>query len=201
MKYFFKILFKAAHVNIIIKRVKPERHGGLFSPMIKVAIVTTTLFTAPALAESFTHNGAIDILFPPEDDLAKAVITEITGARKEILVFAYSFTHKKIAASLIEKHNQGVTVRILSDASRKSEKGHRVGAMRDAGVEVIRGPERRSWHNKTIVIDGRTVITGSANFTHAAQYYNRENVVIIRDNPAIAEHYRTYWHQLASEGK
>lgn len=36
-------------------------------------------------------------------------------------------------------------------------------------------------HHKVIIIDGRTVITGSFNFTGSAQTQNDENVLIIED--------------------
>jgi phosphatidylserine/phosphatidylglycerophosphate/cardiolipin synthase-like enzyme len=41
-------------------------------------------------------------------------------------------------------------------------------------------------HNKVIVIDDGTVITGSYNFTHAAQSKNAENVVVLTGNHALA---------------
>ena len=47
-------------------------------------------------------------------------------------------------------------------------------------------------HNKVIVIDGETVVTGSFNFTKAAQEKNAENVLIIRD-PAVAAQYAQNW--------
>jgi phosphatidylserine/phosphatidylglycerophosphate/cardiolipin synthase-like enzyme len=36
-------------------------------------------------------------------------------------------------------------------------------------------------HNKIMVIDDRTVLTGSFNFTKAAEDKNAENLLIIRD--------------------
>jgi phosphatidylserine/phosphatidylglycerophosphate/cardiolipin synthase-like enzyme len=50
-----------------------------------------------------------------------------------------------------------------------------------------------SWRaNKIIVIDGELVITGSFNFTKAAQQKNAENLVLIRD-PALAARYAQNW--------
>ena len=50
-------------------------------------------------------------------------------------------------------------------------------------------------HNKVMVIDRRNVITGSFNFTTAAQKRNAENVLIILDDPAIAEAYAANWQR------
>jgi phosphatidylserine/phosphatidylglycerophosphate/cardiolipin synthase-like enzyme len=47
-------------------------------------------------------------------------------------------------------------------------------------------------HNKVIVIDGELVITGSFNFTKAAQEKNAENLLIIRDQ-ALAAQYIENW--------
>jgi phosphatidylserine/phosphatidylglycerophosphate/cardiolipin synthase-like enzyme len=44
-------------------------------------------------------------------------------------------------------------------------------------------------HNKVIVIDGTTLITGSYNFTKSAQNSNAENLLIIKNNPALINKY------------
>ena len=41
-----------------------------------------------------------------------------------------------------------------------------------------------------------TTITGSYNFTYAAQRGNAENVVVLRDNPSVARAYRDNWSRL-----
>ena len=43
-----------------------------------------------------------------------------------------------------------------------------------------------------MIIDGETIITGSFNFTKAAQENNAENLLIIRD-PALAVQYTQNW--------
>ena len=44
-----------------------------------------------------------------------------------------------------------------------------------------------------MVIDGQTVITGSFNFTKAAEEHNAENLLIIHQTPALAEKYLSNW--------
>jgi phosphatidylserine/phosphatidylglycerophosphate/cardiolipin synthase-like enzyme len=39
------------------------------------------------------------------------------------------------------------------------------------------------------------VITGSYNFTHAAQYKNAENLLIVRGNLALAKAYAANWQR------
>jgi len=55
-------------------------------------------------------------------------------------------------------------------------------------------------HNKVVIIDAdslhATTITGSYNFTFAAQRSNAENIVVLRDNPEVAQAYRDNWRHL-----
>lgn len=55
-------------------------------------------------------------------------------------------------------------------------------------------------HNKVMVIDGEAVITGSFNFTKAADENNAENLLVIRDRK-LAERYIENWkeHEKHSE--
>ena len=65
------------------------------------------------------------------------------------------------------------------------------------GVPVFADSDHDSAHNKVIVIDAGspdpTLITGSFNFTHAAQYKNAENVLLIKGNAALTDLYRKNW--------
>nr|WP_224958347.1 phospholipase D-like domain-containing protein [Geomonas fuzhouensis] len=44
-------------------------------------------------------------------------------------------------------------------------------------------------HNKIMIIDRETLITGSFNFTKAAEEKNAENLLIIKGNQALVERY------------
>jgi phosphatidylserine/phosphatidylglycerophosphate/cardiolipin synthase-like enzyme len=47
-----------------------------------------------------------------------------------------------------------------------------------------------------MVIDGKAVITGSFNFTVAAENRNAENVLIVHDDPALAKAYAdNFWRR------
>ena len=55
-------------------------------------------------------------------------------------------------------------------------------------------------HNKVMIIDKELVITGSFNFTKAAQKKNAENVLIIRDK-ALADQYSQNWQVQAQHSQ
>jgi phosphatidylserine/phosphatidylglycerophosphate/cardiolipin synthase-like enzyme len=60
------------------------------------------------------------------------------------------------------------------------------------GVSTMIDANHAISHNKVMVIDGELVLTGSFNFTKAAQEKNAENLLIIRDQ-ALAAQYATNW--------
>jgi len=55
-------------------------------------------------------------------------------------------------------------------------------------------------HNKVMVIDGVTVITGSFNFTKAAEENNAENLLVIHDK-ALADRYMKKWQDHAGHSE
>ena len=74
------------------------------------------------------------------------------------------------------------------------------GELVAAGVICYVDSKHAIAHNKLMLIDERTIITGSFNFTSAAEKKNAENMLVIRD-PSLALIYIKNWtlHQGHSE--
>ena len=144
-----------------------------------------------------TAVGSIQVAFTPGDDAASIIMQAIKHARQQILVQAYSFTHIGIADALMQAHQRGIEVIIIADP-QQSERipTSLIRQLAAAGIPVLMDSEHLSAHNKVMIIDADShpaVITGSYNFTHAAQFSNAENLLVLRDNPNIANAYRNNW--------
>jgi len=63
-----------------------------------------------------------------------------------------------------------------------------------AGIPVWIDAQHAIAHNKVMIIDGNTILTGSFNFTKAAEQQNAENLVTIHD-AALAEQYTANWQK------
>jgi phosphatidylserine/phosphatidylglycerophosphate/cardiolipin synthase-like enzyme len=70
----------------------------------------------------------------------------------------------------------------------------------DQGVPSMIDADHTIAHNKVMIIDGETVLTGSFNFTKAAQEKNAENLLLIRD-PALAAQYTANWQAHAQHSQ
>ena len=131
----------------------------------------------------------IDVLFSPDGGCENRIIEEIDGAKKTIRVQMYFFTSKPIADALIEAHKRGVKVKVILDKSQQKMTYGRFRVLRRAGISVYFDGEHATANNKIILIDRRTVITGSYNFTKAAEEKNAENVLIIKRRVDVLDRY------------
>jgi phosphatidylserine/phosphatidylglycerophosphate/cardiolipin synthase-like enzyme len=170
----------------------PDRTG--VTPATAAAVgVSAQAAAEPAM--TVASKPEIATCFTPGEDCMGMIVAAIDGAKGEILVQAYSFTAKPLIKALGRAHLRGVKVRVILDKADERERdraGSRLISQRilpqvDTGVA--------SAHNKVIVIDQETVITGSFNFTEAAQKKNAENVLLIKGHPDIAAAYRKNWER------
>lgn len=151
---------------------------------------------APKVEEVVTAQ----IVFTPGDDAARIIVDALRGAKERILVQAFSFTHRDIARALIEARARGIDVQVIADAEQTELIENTViPELAAAGVPVFLDEEHVAAHNKVMVIDeghpAAVVITGSYNFTFAAQFRNAENLLLLRGGPRITRAYADNWRQ------
>lgn len=151
-------------------------------------------------ASTLPLQGTVTLAFTPGDDAGGLIVEAIDQATRQILVQAYSFTHREIADALIAAGERGIDVRVIADPEQAERNvTSLIDRLVKHGIAVYLDGQHAAAHNKVMIIDAgldqATVITGSFNFSHAAQYRNAENLLILRGNPALAEHYANDWHK------
>lgn len=153
---------------------------------------TEDVSNAPVL-EINTKLPKVDLCFtPPNKHCAHLIAELIDKAKSSIYMQAYGLTHPDIIRSLIQAKQRGVEVKVLLDRSNLKQKYSRLQELQQAGIEVSIDVVPGIAHNKVIIIDELKTITGSFNFTVAADTRNAENVVIIEDKE-IAKNYLVNW--------
>ena len=149
--------------------------------------------TQPA-AVSLVPQTHIRVYFTPGDSAESAIVEQLLGAKDSILVQAYSFTNPAIASALADAHSRGVNVVMLLDKSHRTQKYSAADFTANAGINTLIDDRHAIAHNKIMIIDGQVVITGSYNFTKAAEKSNAENLVII-ESGSVAEKYLNNWQK------
>jgi phosphatidylserine/phosphatidylglycerophosphate/cardiolipin synthase-like enzyme len=138
-------------------------------------------------------SAEVSACFTPGENCAQFIVRQIDAARSELLVQAYGFTNAAILNAIARAKERGVLVTTLLDKSNATN-----GKPERRCIDVLIDHRRSGIaHNKVLVIDGRHVITGSFNFTEAAQKRNAENVLLISNNPKLAQRYAANFSQLA----
>ncbi len=89
---------------------------------------------------------------------------------------------------MIAKVKAGLPVRGVFERQNAGGTGSAFSRLRQGGVDVLEDGNCYILHHKVIIIDERTVITGSYNFTGSAERDNDENLVIV-DDAALARAY------------
>jgi len=151
-------------------------------------------FITSARSNDGTDGQIRHVCFSPEGHCVAAIINEIKKAKSEILVQAYSFTSREIANALIDANKSGIFVAVIFDKSQPTENSSVIFDIRNAGLATYVDHCCAIAHNKVIIIDRSEVITGSYNFTKAAESKNAENLIIFED-PAFAALYWKNWQR------
>jgi phosphatidylserine/phosphatidylglycerophosphate/cardiolipin synthase-like enzyme len=149
-------------------------------PILFLVAVLVVLTTPQTEAPSPRTPPAIEARFSPGGHCAATVVAELGQARREVRVLAYSFTSEPIARALVDAHARGVDVRAVLDGGNRTDRHSQAKTLEAAGVPVAYDDREPIMHEKVIVIDGATVLTGSYNYSAQAER-NAEDLVTIRD--------------------
>jgi phosphatidylserine/phosphatidylglycerophosphate/cardiolipin synthase-like enzyme len=146
---------------------------------------------APAdrVAEAPASTASARCYFSPRGGCTDAIVDELNAAQHTIELQGFSFTSRPIGSALVAAARRGVHVTVVLDAVQTSEHRGEPQYISNHGVPVLVDSRHAMAHNKVILIDGRTLITGSFNFTRAAEEDNAENLLVLHDQPKLQSAY------------
>ena len=181
--------------------LRSRRPGGGIVPVLIALLsllATPSVQARPPALPPMAAQGTVEVLFTPWDDAERALLRVIGQARRTIHIQAYTFSSRNIGWALGEAKKRGVQIEMLTDREQAARNEHSlVHALHDSGIAIWYEVRYAAAHNKVMIIDGLAVITGSFNFTTAAEQRNAENLLVIRDR-ALAARYTENWHAHAS---
>jgi hypothetical protein len=146
------------------------------------------------LTSAATAVDKVQVFFSPHGGCTEAVVENLNRASRSVLVQAYSFTSPPIAQALVDAKRRGVKVEVILDKSQRTEKYSSADFVAHNGIATSIDARHSIAHNKIMVIDGETILTGSFNFTKAAENSNAENLLVIHDT-GLAKIYSVNWQE------
>jgi phosphatidylserine/phosphatidylglycerophosphate/cardiolipin synthase-like enzyme len=144
---------------------------------------------------------SLEAHFSPKGGCTEAIVREIQQARHEILVLAYSFTSRPIAQALVDAKLRGVHVDIVLDHSNETEVHTDLPFFLEQGLAPVIDPHHAIAHNKVMILDNRTLLTGSFNFTQHAENENAENLLVIKGQAPLVRKYKENFHTHKSHAR
>ena len=147
---------------------------------IAVAFIVLSLAVLPVYADT-------TVKFSPQGGIGPKLVRMYRGAKSDIRVAMYSLTVKGQASTLIAAHRRGVHVQVILDTNLGRQKTSMSKTLASAGIPVRHvGPSGGAMHHKFIIVDGKSLATGSYNISNDAEDHSNEAMLFITDKKVIA---------------
>ena len=148
-----------------------------------------------SLTMVFSATASVQVGYSPEGSARALVLDAINSAHHSIDMMAYTFQSADIVQALVDAQKRGVTVRAVIDKKRNqnttSQKA--IALATASGINIRLDSHYHIQHDKLMIVDGNTLETGSFNFAKSAEFANSENVLVIRDEPAVIAQYQAHF--------
>jgi phosphatidylserine/phosphatidylglycerophosphate/cardiolipin synthase-like enzyme len=151
--------------------------------------------------ETTIDGTPVRVLFAAEDDVAEQLVPLLESAQSSIRFMAFSFTHDEMGAAVLARAQAGVDVKGIFETRGSETEYSELPALYCAGVPVRQDGNKNTFHHKAFVIDDKTVVTGSFNFSDNANESNDENVVIVANSDIAALYLQEFERRWAEAGE
>src|SRR5215471_14894930 len=165
------------------------QHSRIILFALVVYAIPFGALVATTQADDTFSSAKVSVHFSPKGGATETVVHEIGEAKSQILIQAYSFTSAPIAKALLDAAKRGVKIHVILDKSNETDRYSAATFLNNAGIETQIDDQHGIAHNKIMIIDNATIITGSFNFTKAAEERNAENLLVIKDSPDLVKQY------------
>jgi phosphatidylserine/phosphatidylglycerophosphate/cardiolipin synthase-like enzyme len=136
----------------------------------------------------FTINGTrVELYFSPSDRTTSHIISTLDSAHNSLNLALLTLTRSDVATELKQKKDAGVRVRAVLDNG--TDTGSQFAFLKSSGVDMLLDPNPSALlHHKYSLVDAELsnatqfVLTGSHNWTSAAESSNNENMLILQSN-------------------
>lgn len=145
------------------KKFGPSRKAGGTTPRLTIGGVT------------------VESYFAPEDKVSSKILPRLKQAASTIDFLAYSFTDDDLGTAILDRAGAGVKVRGVFETTGSETEYSEFGKMKQAKLDVLQDGNPYLMHHKVFIVDGKTVVFGSYNFSQNADSENDENLLIVDD--------------------
>lgn len=142
----------------------------------------------------------VETCFAPEDKCADQLIVLIRQAQQNIRFMAFSFTHPGIGKAVIDRAKTGVLVQGIFETRGSETDTSELARMKRQKLDVWQDGNPYTLHHKVFILDEKTVVLGSFNFTENAAQSNDENMLVVH-NSELAQQFLAEFNRVYEQAK
>ncbi len=186
-----------------------RKHGNLVialdSPLLGKTLIESISnrnTRAPPEINYTVHGQPLEYYQLPKNKQALGRLIQLLDeAETSLQIAMFTWTHPKLTDAVIRAYNRGLDVQIVIDRhSGKGASRKTVQALQEANVPVRISNSQGLLHHKLALIDHRTLVCGSANWTKSAFTRNEDCFLILHDLNDDQKHYlKKLWHVIKLE--
>lgn len=142
------------------------------------------------ISQLFSAKVRHEAHFSPSGGVTEAIVKHIGKARREILLQGFTINSRPISEALVAAKSRGVHVEILIDSINEKDPTSDLNFLYDSGLDPQIDDNHGVAHNKIVLLDNKTLITGSFNFTRQSEEENAENILVVEGVSHLIHAYR-----------
>lgn len=138
------------------------------------------------------------VYFSPGDECLNHILELINGCEKSLDICVFTISDDRIRDAIINAYLENIAIRIISDNDKLNDVGSDIKALSKRGIPVRIDTTPYHMHHKFMIVDGKTILTGSYNWTRSAARFNHENVISLVDIAVTAsfqQHFDSLWEK------
>lgn len=132
-----------------------------------------------------------------DGNIGQLILVQLRQAKYKIVIASDKCTNEEFLRSLLDNVGNEVEIEIITGADKATDSLFRANCWPRLKHITVSLPGNAKMHNKFMIIDNCSVITGSPNLSYAAYNYNIESFVRV-DHKFIAYAYANYYLYMKS---
>jgi phosphatidylserine/phosphatidylglycerophosphate/cardiolipin synthase-like enzyme len=118
------------------------------------------------------------VCFSPQNHCSETICDFLDKAENSIQICVFTISDDSITKKITQCHERGVKIKIITDNDKQYDRGSDINYLAGKGLEIKIDMSHHHMHHKFAIVDNKSILTGSYNWTRSAEKYNQENLII-----------------------
>ena len=125
-----------------------------------------------------TKNDNEIVCFSPRNHCSETICNFLDQAEDSIQICVFTISDDSITKKITQCYDRGVKIKIITDNDKQYDRGSDINYLAGKGLQIKVDMSRHHMHHKFAIVDNKSILTGSYNWTRSAEKFNQENLII-----------------------